>query len=93
MAAFKLKETGTSHWVSPNSGTNESGFKALPAGNCAANDGSFGNVGLIGYWWSTTPYGNGTPYAWERRIVRDGGEFLIVYSNYTFGISVRCLKD
>lgn len=93
MAAFKLKEVGASHWVNPNSGTNESGFKALPGGNCAANDGSFGNVGLIGYWWSTTAYGSGTPFAWERRIVKDGGEFYRVYSNYTFGISVRCLKD
>ena len=32
VAGAALKESGTSHWVSPNNGTNSKGFSALPAG-------------------------------------------------------------
>src|SRR5574344_601553 len=54
VAGGKLKETGTTHWNSPNTGaTNETGFTALPGG-CRNSDGAFYSVGDLGYWWCAT---------------------------------------
>ena len=54
-----LKEAGTTHWESPNTGaTNESGFTALPGG-FRDNNGRFSNdgkIGNIGYWWTSTEF-------------------------------------
>src|SRR5574344_844768 len=48
VAGGKLKETGTTHWNSPNTGaTNETGFTALP-GCYRYGDGTFGYVGGFG---------------------------------------------
>jgi len=60
VAGGKLKETGTIHWQSPNTGaTNESGFTALPGGY---RDfvGVFLSIGGIGGWWSSTNHALGS---------------------------------
>ena len=87
----KLKEEGTTHWDSPNTGaTNSSGFTALPGGYRSLN-GSFNYIGIYGVWWSSTVYG--TDYAWGRSLyygnstVHRGG-----YDKF-YGFSVRCLRD
>jgi uncharacterized protein (TIGR02145 family) len=50
VAGGKLKEVGTSHWGSPNTGaTNESGFTALPGGS--RYFGNFYDLGSSGFWW------------------------------------------
>ena len=55
VAGGKLKETGTSHWQSPNTGaTNSSGFTYLPGGCRSYLDGHFVNVGRHGYLWTRT---------------------------------------
>ena len=61
----KLKEAGTAHWASPNTGaTNESGFTALPGGSRVYNDGIYQNMGGLGYFWSSSEDdGN---YEWTR---------------------------
>jgi len=51
----KLKETGTTHWNSPNKGaTNESHFTALPGSYRDSDNGSFEGMGSIAFFWSAT---------------------------------------
>ena len=91
VAGGKLKETGTTHWASPNTGANnESGFTALPGGY-RSNSGVFGDIRYYGYWWSSTElYAND---AWYRYL---GYDISNVYrGNFykSMGFSVRCLRD
>ena len=56
VAGGKLKETGTTHWNSPNPGaTNETGFTTLPGGYRADFNGSSGDIGNGGYWCGLLP--------------------------------------
>jgi len=67
VAGGKLKETGTTHWASPNTdATNETGFTALPGGYRGSN-GTFNYIGYFGYWWSASE--SNTNYAWYRNMV------------------------
>ena len=91
VAGGKLKETGTTHWASPNTGaTNETGFTALPGG-FRYNSGAFDNIGSNGYWWSATE-GNATN-AWNRDMFYLGSDVGSYSSNKGVGFSVRCLRD
>ena len=86
----KLKEAGTSHWKSPNTGaTNESGFTALPGGY-RTNNGSFVNVGIRGLWWSSTQYS--TNDAWYRYLSYLYSSVYRYATNNEYGFSVRCVK-
>ncbi len=90
VAGGKMKEAGTTHWASPNTGaTNESGFTALPGG-FRGSSGTYADIGKYGYWWSATE--NNANFAWLHYLYFD----INVYrANYTkeLGLSVRCLKD
>jgi len=87
----KMKETGTTHWNSPNTGaTNTSGFTALPGGH-RNSSGSFYYLGSYGFWWSSSEY-SGT-LAWRRGLSYDFDQVFRVYDHKTYGFSVRCLKD
>ena len=91
VAGGKLKETGTAHWLTPNTGaTNQSGFTGLPSGYRYSN-GEFFAIGYNGYWWSSTEYSAEyssfrSMYYYASNVYRD---------NYDkqFGFSVRCLRD
>ncbi len=64
VAGGKMKETGTTHWFSPNTGaTNESGFTGLPGG-ARTGFGTFFYLGEDGYWWSNTE--SSSSKAWYR---------------------------
>ncbi len=94
VAGGKMKEAGTSHWSSPNTGaTNESGFTGLPGGY-RVWIGSFDDLTNKTYFWSSTMPQTG----WvEGRTLRydsnSMGSFVSANSNNGRGSSVRCLKD
>jgi len=91
VAGGKLKETGTTHWASPNTGaTNETGFTALPGGFRLSN-GTFNDIGYLGYWWSATEY-NAT-YAWYRSMYYNLSNVFRNYDDKEVGFSVRCVRD
>ena len=91
IAGGKLKEAGTAHWISPNTGTtNESGFTALPGGY-RDYDGTFGGVGDNGFWWSSTDYTSSNGSSLD--ISFDGISIHWSHGDKQDGFSVRCIKD
>ena len=87
-----MKETGYSHWFSPNAdATNASGFTAFGNGH-REPDGVFANQMEYSNYWSTTEF-SGT-YVWSRALGNIAGA-LWKDSNYetTKGFSARCVKN
>jgi uncharacterized protein (TIGR02145 family) len=87
----KMKEAGTEHWLNSNTGTNESGFTALPGGMRYWDYITFTNLGDIGVWWSST--NNNTSTAWQRQLASNEAGVYRNTKMKDFGFSVRCLKD
>jgi uncharacterized protein (TIGR02145 family) len=90
----KLKETGNTHWISPNfDASNESGFTALSGGACFSS-GIFFDAGNIGYWWSSTDGNPTTPnlaYVLDISYADASVDISAFYKKN--GFSVRCIKD
>lgn len=87
-----MKEIGTTHWTSPNTGaTNESGFTSIAAGQRTTN-GTFFDFGTAGGWWSSTPYNEIKPWYrsnyYTNTMVFRGNDTL-----NNVGLSIRCVKD
>jgi uncharacterized protein (TIGR02145 family) len=90
-AGGKLKESGNSHWSSPNTGaTNETGFSARPGG-VRNGSGAFGSIGYGGYCWTSTAFN--TSDAWYRGMNYYDSWVDRNYNNKRVGFSVRCLKN
>jgi len=91
VAGGKLKETGTTHWTSPNTGaTNETGFTALPGGS-RSNDGTFNNIGNYGYYWSSTESSSGSAWSWNMSF-ENADAYRNNNNRQEYGYSVRCVK-
>lgn len=91
VAGGKLKESGTAHWSSPNTGaTNESGFTALPGGFRSV-DGTCYFVVFNGFWWSSTE--SSATYAWLRFVLYDYAGVVRDSGEKPAGFSVRCVRD
>lgn len=91
-AGGKLKETGLTHWASPNTGaTNSSGFTALPGGWRQAG-GGFGYLTTDGMFRGTDEFvfpdeavGLFLNYSWA--------DANFSFPSKSIGLSVRCIKD
>jgi uncharacterized protein (TIGR02145 family) len=91
LAGGKLKETGTTHWTSPNTGaTNETGFTAIPGGY-RNQSGSFGLLGTLGFWWTGTQ--GGATFAFYRYMSNTDSNLGSGDNDKHAGFYVRCLKD
>lgn len=91
VAGGKLKETGTIHWVSPNTGaTNETGFTSLPSGY-RDGIGEFVNIGTFCYFLCNTEIN--ARDAWSRYIYFDITAVQRIGTWKYCGFSARCLKD
>ena len=92
LAGGKLKESGTTHWKSPNTGAdNSSGFTAEPGGFRHSGTAEFQSMNTIGNWWSSKSISSNTAYTWY---MSSNSEVAGSYTSlYHVGSSVRCIKD
>ena len=87
-----LKESGASHWLSPNTGaTNKSGFSGLPAGYRYL-DGIFYYISSGAGWWSAT-FENKYKGGWYRGVRTENSKIIRNTFEENVGFSVRCILD
>ena len=91
-AGGPMKEIGTTHWTTPNTGaTNLSGFTGLPGG-WRPNGGGFFNITNNGYWWSSTE-DISTTNGFHRNVYHSGDDLNRNANGKKSGLSVRCIRD
>ncbi|WP_353085074.1 FISUMP domain-containing protein [Flavobacterium sp.] len=94
LAGGKLKESGLTHWTSPNLGANnESGFTGIPgAGRNLVGD-YYYSIGERGEWWCSTENTNNPLGASEYYLHHNYGSLYIASAGKKNGLSVRCLNN
>ncbi len=100
IAGGKMKETGTSHWNSPNGeATNSSGFNALPGGIYSDVMGEFNDLGKHAFFITSTPeQSTGDPMyftVWMVNLINFHGEasYGILQQISSGKASIRCIKN
>ena len=91
-AYIKLLESGTTHWLSPNLATNESGFTVLPAGYYNPSSNEFRGIGEWTAFVSSSLYPGGTGVM-VLRLNRNFEEASVEGNPSIFYYSVRCIKN
>ncbi len=90
-AGANIKETGYTHWASPNTGaTNSSGFSALPGSSHDLNQ-PFSGTGFFAFFWSSTEANSSE--VWGRDLIFDYTNIGRGRFNKDGAFSIRCLKD
>ena len=91
VAGGKIKETGTVHWLSPNTGaTNESDFTALPGSYRSATS-YYPALGGVTHFWSSTE--NSSDRSFSTGLSYSSSEEIGGYTLKDTGISIRCVKN
>jgi uncharacterized protein (TIGR02145 family) len=91
LAGCELKESGTTHWNSPNTkATNETGFTFLPGG-IRFLMGPFNSFGFYGSVWSATDFNASS--LWVRSLYYTSTNVGRTNLDKALGCSVRCIKD
>jgi uncharacterized protein (TIGR02145 family) len=103
VAGGKLKETGTTHWTSPNDyATNESGFTALPGGRAPTCSEDFLRINFSASFWSSTETYDAALTAWGYSLFNTQNPYLPSVTGGAIspwddakynGFSIRCIKD
>lgn len=90
-AGGKLKETGTAHWASPNTGATDAvDFKAIPGG-LRSEAGTFQFITNFGFWWTSSEYASHNE--WYRELEYNSDNVVRYFKDDNNGMSVRCIKD
>jgi len=87
----KLKSNGD--WYSNGSGNNKSGLDMHPGGkrDPEISGSIFVMLGSYSFYWTATPHG--IPIAWYRGLNFNSDGVVRSDENYSYGFSVRCVKD
>lgn len=99
VAGGRMKETGSTHWLSPNTGAdNSSGFTALGGGSrfTAGNFGALKNRAV--FWSSSSSYTPGSAaFITNVHLVYNSTNYSFQFGSIgggeRFGLSIRCVKD
>jgi uncharacterized protein (TIGR02145 family) len=103
LASKKLRERGTTYWPDPNSGTNESGFKAILSGYRDVYDAEITFItnndpgdGIFTSWWYNSEADNDLSAGIADNFTITDGDVSTAFSllnNRKNGFSVRCIKN
>jgi uncharacterized protein (TIGR02145 family) len=92
-AGDELRDTGTDHWIAPNTtATNESGFTAIGSGY-RWTDNSYGGYHNVMYIWSSVEFPSDTDEAWVYQIDDNEDDINRYTRDKNTGAAVRCVKD
>ena len=87
----KLKEIDNYHWISPNTGAdNSSGFTALPGGY-GRSTGGFEREGTQAWFWQSSE--KSSSVGWCRALSSNNSQIGRGGTVKDLGMSVRCVKD
>jgi uncharacterized protein (TIGR02145 family) len=97
IAGGLMKEEENIHWEDPNFGaTNQSGFRALPAGFRSSLTDQYLHLGSQAYFWSSTPVAGHENFYWYLFLDFDSDAAFIeniTITDKNFGYSVRCMRN
>jgi uncharacterized protein (TIGR02145 family) len=78
-------------WIDGGNGTDDFGFRVLPAGHRYYDGSNFYHRGSNAHFWSSSA--NSSTYAWYRNFYYSYATVYRFSTNRSYGFSVRCVRD